>query len=103
MRGRQKLYTELLHPKTEPSHGSGKRVYMERRDEALIHRYYFYTVIIGKSYEHTLAELVNEFYLSERAVILRLEENYAALKDLLAESPKVAQIRLKYPYYSWAV
>lgn len=101
MRGRQKLYDDLIQPKPEPA-GNGKRLFMAKRDEALTYRYYFYTVLIGYSYEKTLGLLEDEFYLSERAVIARLDANYNMLKDLLSEKPRVSQIKQKYPYYSWS-
>lgn len=101
MRGRQKLYENLIQPRPEQS-GNGKRLYMARRDEALAYRYYFYTVLIGYSYEKTLGILELEFYLSERAVIARLLHYQDFLKALISEQPKVAHIRQKYPYYSWS-
>ncbi|MDM8176859.1 hypothetical protein QT327_21330 [Olivibacter sp. 47] len=76
---------------------------MAKRDEALIYRYYFYSTVAGFSYEKCLRLLEDEFYLSERAIIARLDANYELLKEVVGRSPKVSYIKQKYPYYTWAV
>ncbi len=102
MRGRKTLYQDLFIDKPTPS-GDGKRLYLDRRDEALAHRYYFYANIVGYSYEACLLRLEEEFYLSSRAIIQRLDQNMDVLKSLIKTAPKLSEIKQKYPYYTWAV
>ncbi len=105
MRGRQKLYTNVLKKKeSSPNAGKGRSAELLRRRNALIaSRYYYYIRIKRKNYDDTLAELENEFFLSQHTVtaILLRDEYTVMIRELIAESISSDTLKISYPHFVW--
>lgn len=100
MRGIDTLYKSIFTVQP-PQTGNGKRLYLDERDTALAYRYYYYAELKRFGYERTLSELEREFYLSQRAVVLRLERKTDLIKTALTNAVKLADLRGLFPYYVW--
>lgn len=101
MRGSNTLYRSLLAIEPPQTNGTGKRVYLDQRDDALAYRYYYYAELKQLGYERSLSILEREFYLSQRAVILRLEQRTGLIKQAVRERVRVADLRGLFPHYNW--
>src|SRR5665213_749910 len=67
------------------------------RNEKLLHRYYYHSLILQYKYEQVLASLMGEFDLSESTLVQIIEKNTALIKLIRDKQLTRAQLKKKYP------
>lgn len=72
-----------------------------KRNELLLHRYYYYIKIKGRQYQATLEMLENEVYLTQRTIVDAMQRNSPMLKDLNAIKPDLKYFKEKFPFMNW--
>jgi hypothetical protein len=66
------LFPSSIEAKSEQK--GQRNVHIDRRDDALAARFYFYHHIIRKRYDDILLELEKEFFLTPNVIIQRLAQ-----------------------------
>jgi hypothetical protein len=88
MRGQLSLITALpssIEPK--PEQKGQRNVHLDRRDDALAIRFYFYYQL--------------EFFITPNVIIQRLNQRTDFMKELSGKNPKLADLKKMLPFYSW--
>jgi len=75
-------------------------LYKERNDK-LVARYYYHTIIQKKLTNEVLKNLRFEFSISTKRIAQVLEDNADAIKVLRKESPSTKWFKSKWPFYEW--
>lgn len=103
MRGQQVIYQSLFGNTIIPKpQNQGKRnVFLDKRDEALVHRYYYYVSLLQFQYDNALLKLQDEFFITPGTVTERITANVAQLKVIAHSKPSIETLRKKYPHYTW--
>jgi hypothetical protein len=86
---------------TRPDQKGQRSVHLDRRDDALAARFYFYHHIIRKRYDDILLELEKEFFLTPNVIIQRLNLRTEYMKELSRKEVKVNYLRRIFPFYVW--
>jgi hypothetical protein len=106
MRGQRTLFNELVSPILESPKQTGigrNPQLIHQRDERMLYRYYFYTQILRKNYQDTIALLSLQFDLSELRVIVCIQLHHDRLKKIAQEEkPCLKLLQKKYPWLNWA-
>lgn len=103
MRG-QHLFSTLFELPEAPVKNPGKGRSSDldaRRNELLLHRYYYYGKHSQKRYETILNDLSNEFFLSERRIQDIIQDNTLRLRELRREEMTAAELRRLWPHLVW--
>ncbi|OJW78582.1 MAG: hypothetical protein BGO69_00930 [Bacteroidetes bacterium 46-16] len=74
---------------------------VERRNECLLSRYYYYNSYTDKRYEAIMQHLSDEFFLSPTTIHDLLQDNMHYLHELKNEQPKKAYFEHKWPHMTW--
>lgn len=103
MRGQQVIYQNLFGNTITPKpQNQGKRnVWLDKRDEALVHRYYYYVSLLQFQYDNALLKLQDEFFITPGTVTERITANVAQLKVIANSKLSIETLRKKYPHYTW--
>lgn len=102
MRGK-KLHTDLFVKPASPEQvkkGRSERL-IEKRNECLIARYYYYTVYRGLEYENIIRRLVSEFFLSAKSVIHIINSNTDLVKSYRERELVLHFFQKHWPYMRW--
>jgi hypothetical protein len=78
-----------------------KKEAMSKRDEKILHRCFYYARYAKCDYRKALAQLGEEFDLSEKVVEKIIEINEPFLAALKAKPLTPYLLKKKYPYFSW--
>lgn len=102
-RGKQKLYYDLIKNDDTPSVPRKRNHYQPERNKALATRYYYHLILRRRTYEDTLNDLINEFFISESTIIKLLgkDQPMAHLEKLIETKAKIKDLRAQYPQWSW--
>ena len=108
LRGHKTIYLSLFDnppesssPKTKERKGRNELLHT-KRNELLIHRYYFYTRVAGRQYGHALNIMEQEeFFISERTIINTVMANSELLTELNSRRPDKKFFKDKYPFMNW--
>lgn len=96
------LFDEPKQPDNPKPERRGRSESLNRkRNELLIHRYYYYIKIEGKQYIATLDNLENELMLAQQTIVNNVANNRELLKELNAAKPGKAFFKKKYPWLVW--
>ena len=103
MQGQQALFTTLFPSSitSDPARKGVCNVGTDRRDEALVYRYYYYIEIQRTRYDDVLVYLEREYFITEANIVLRLGLNRDLLKRLIEEKPKLPKFKKLYPDKVW--
>ena len=103
MRGQHTLYTAVFPPSVsiEPPRKGQRNVHRDRRDDALACRYYYHAQIMRRRYDDCLLNLEQEFHITPPAIMQRLKEKQAYVKELVAQKTTVAILKKLYPHFVW--
>ncbi len=74
---------------------------LQRRDNKLAMRFYYYAHIQQMSYRDTIKALMLEFDICERVVLDRLRANQDYLDSLFSEQPAISKLQKAVPYFAW--
>lgn len=83
--------------------GRTRNYLMPERNQALVHRFFFYGWMKDFKYSRCLAELEKEFFLSERRLVDILAEVDDQLQNLHRKPPTLKELQAKFPWLNWAV
>lgn len=102
-RGQYSLFTSVFPSAVEsnPDNKGRRNVFLDKRDEALISRYYFYAQVKRKRYDDCLVELEKEFFITAGVITQRIDLGLDVLKDLVDKNVKVVYLKRKYPNWNW--
>lgn len=102
MRGKQALYEELIPSSvTEQGQKSQRNAFLEERDDALAHRYYYYAHLCRLRYDDCLQALSREFFLTPNVIIQRLTNRTELIRELVKEDKQPGELRRLYGWMSW--
>ena len=74
---------------------------VQKRNELLVCRHYYYTRIIELQYHRCLQKLEAEFFLSQRTIIDIINNQSRLLKSINAQKPQAKYFKEKYPFIVW--
>jgi hypothetical protein len=86
---------------TESVSKGRSKALLNRRDNKLVARFYYYAIIRKLNYRDTIAALVQEFDICDRVVLDRLRHNQSFVDELFAHKPSVTELRKRFPYLRW--
>jgi hypothetical protein len=86
---------------SKPEQKGQRNVHLDRRDDAIATRFYFYHHIKRLRYDDILLKLEREFFLTPNVIIQRLNERTAFMKDLAQKAPKRDALKKMLPFYGW--
>lgn len=72
-----------------------------KRNELLIHRYYYYVKVEKKQYPDVLSTLENELFIAKQTIVNMVAGNSSLLKELNTVKPVVSYFKKKYPFMVW--
>jgi hypothetical protein len=105
MRGAQLLFSNLIQsdhlPQQKTSDKGRSKDLINKRDQKLLYRYYFYAQILRKQYGDILTILSDQFDLSNVRIIVCLSDKHQELKQIFAAKPSVKELSELYPYLNW--
>ncbi len=74
---------------------------VDRRNECLVARYYYYAAIKNKCFEDILRQMVTEFFLSPTTISFIVRDNSEQLQFLKEKSPVVHFFQNRWPHLKW--
>lgn len=102
MRGKHALYEELIPSSiAEQGQKSQRSTFLDERDDALAHRYYYYAHLLRYRYDDCLMALSREFFLTHNVIIQRLGTRTDLIKCLVSEDKQPGELRRLYGWYNW--
>ncbi len=100
--GKRKLYDKYVEAETLKTDIRGRSAdRLNRRNDKIINRFYFYSMIRKMNYEHVIDELAKEFDLAPRTITDMLLKNDRVVAEVMTKKPPVVDLKKKYPYLSW--
>jgi len=104
LRGQQTLFTNIFPSsvKRDSDRKGTRNVFIEDRDIAIAHRYYYYIHIRRQRYDDTLVDLEKEFFITADVIGQRLTPYTDFLKELIHKNTKLSALKRKYPHWTWA-
>lgn len=104
MRGKQILYNDIIPSSIEELGKKSRRnTFIEERDDALAHRYYYHAHLCRRRYDDCLKSLSEEFFLSHNVIIQRLSKRTDLIKSLVSSNVAPVELRKLYGHFNWAV
>ena len=103
LRGQQAViayFPNSIETKTDQK--GHRNVHIDRRDEVLTTRFYFYYHIKRVRYDDILLELEKEFFITPNIVVQRLRLTGPLAKALVKNDTKINQLKKLYPWFNWA-
>jgi hypothetical protein len=103
MRGKNLLYEDLIPSSLEETAGkkSQRNAFLDERDDALAHRYYYYAHLCRYRYDDCLNALSREFFLTANVIIQRLTSRTELIRQLVSEDKQPGELRRLYGWYNW--
>lgn len=102
LRGHQS--TNLIYPtsvQSNPERKGHRNVHIERRDEVLTARFYYYYHIKRQRYDDILLDLEKEFFITPDVVVQRLRLTGDIAKELLKKDTTTSDLKKLHPLYKW--
>jgi hypothetical protein len=102
MRGNQaftSLFPTGIEPK--PDQKGQRNVHLDRRDDALALRFYYYHHFERVRYDDILLKLEIEFFITPNVIAQRLNTRTDYMKELSRTQPKVTDLRKLLPFFHW--
>jgi hypothetical protein len=86
---------------SKPEQKGQRNVHLDRRDDALAARFYFYHHIKRTRYDDILIRLETEFFIVPNVIIQRLALRTDYMKELSRKEANRRQLRKLFPFYAW--
>ena len=102
MRG-QKIFNEIIKDNGMPQaqrRGRNNSL-IDKRNECMIARYYYYAAIKNKCFEDILKQLVTEFFLSPITIANVVKHGTDQLQALKQKSPVLYFFQNNWPHLKW--
>lgn len=102
MRG-EKFFNEVIKENgLEGASRKGRSIsLLQKRNECLVARYFYYGYLKHKCFEEILKLLVLEFYLSPTTVCLVVKDKGDQLHLLKQRAPTVSYFQSRWPHLKW--
>lgn len=95
------LFEEPIAEKVNKKKGRNVGL-LKKRNELIVHRYWYLIKIKDLNYPCALDQLKNEeFFLTQRTISLAIQSNFHILSEIKAIRPDVSFFRKKYPFMVW--
>lgn len=101
------IYNALLFPESSPSEkpaspsiGRSPEL-INKRDEFLLHRFYFKTKIERKAYPDVFDELSEEVYLSKIQIQKIISAKIDDILRIKSSKPDIKDLRSRWPHINW--
>ncbi len=103
MRGNHIIPSKNLRvPGANPKGVIGRSpVMIQRRNAALLHRYFWYDKDKKLSYEFIIKKLSEEVFLAQYTIIEILTCNVSMLSELRKTKPSLSHLKKEFPQYTW--
>ncbi len=103
MRGQQAIFNEIFNeaPVLTINRKGRSEDLVDKRNEALVDRYYYKGFFEKLRYDEILRQLSEEFYIAQITIQWRINECYDQLDELRAKKPGKDYFRKKYPHLVW--
>lgn len=106
MRGERSIFLSLFNDNvkqitTAPERKGRSEDLLNKRNELLVCRHYYYTRIMELQYQRTLEKLENELYLSQRTIIDIINNNHKLLSSINSQKPAAKYFRTRFPFMVW--
>jgi predicted transcriptional regulator len=93
---------EKLQPAPVVERRGRSEMLVQRRNELLLHRHFFYYKIKRVQYHIGLQALEQEFFLTERTIVDIVQNDNVVLKTLKSINPDDAKyFKRKFPFMNW--
>jgi hypothetical protein len=104
MHGQAKLFNDVFVsvPELTVSRPGRNEDLINKRDECLVDRYYYYGKFSLKRYDAILQDLQDEFFIEEFTIQKRINQNFDQLAELKAKKPQRDYFKKKWPHLVWA-
>lgn len=76
-------------------------ILVQKRNELLLLRYYFYGNFTELRYKAVLKRLREEFFISEARILDIISKNHTVLKNIKEKDISLTELRKEYPHFSW--
>ncbi len=102
MRGSQKLANAFkpqpLHKRLKKGRDSN---YIDKRNTAMVNRFYFFSVFLDWKYEKVINILSIEFYLAPSTITQIIMKQYHLITKVRKIAPNIKQLRDTFPTFNW--
>lgn len=104
MHGQAKLFNDVFvsPPELTVSRPGRNEDLVNKRDECLVDRYYYYGKFSLMRYDAILQSLQDEFFIEEFTIQKRINQNYDQLAQLKTQKPQRDFFKKKWPHLVWA-
>ena len=106
MRGKNILFNDNIdtsYIKNEIGKGGRNKVLIQKRNEALIHRYYYYKTFTKYRYEYIIERLHLEFYLSANQVVKIITNNFEIYRIIKHKGYSINDLKALYISFNWSL
>ena len=101
MRG-TKTFTDIFSDAIPQGNRKGRNTdLVVKRNDCLLHRYYYYGNFTDKRFDVILEQLHEEFFLSVDTVSRILKENVPAMRELKKKAPDKYYLQSRWPHLKW--
>lgn len=102
MRRGEKPLTAILSIESKTIGTKGKKgILLEKRNDALASRFYYYFSLSEFRYEACISRLSDEFHLGENTIEQILVKRQAFIKHLKDDETDLKQLQKQYPAWQW--
>lgn len=101
MRGRNKLFNDLIEASPALTKKGRSNELHEKRNRTLIYRYYFYVSHTKMRYEAILQQLSCEFYISPTTIQGQLDNEFEFFNEVKKAKPEVRNLKSMFPHLIW--
>ena len=106
MRGKYALAKLEPTPNLIPAQKSRKgrsEELLERRNEVILYRYYYYVKIKRMRYEDIITVLGKEFFLAERTTVDLLMKSSDELSNIYKKQANENELQKLFPFLNWKI
>lgn len=101
-RGKQRFYDSLIECSLEPLGNERRNMLIDRRDRAIVARYYYHAKVLRKRWDDTMMSLVGEFYLSSEQIVKRMGMQEEYLLELINGKTDPGVLKREFDHYNWS-
>ncbi|HTK22398.1 MAG TPA: hypothetical protein VL442_22930 [Mucilaginibacter sp.] len=102
MRGQTSIINQLpISVTSNPANKGFRNVHLDKRDDALAARFYYYHHIKRMRYDDILLRLEKEFFITPGVITQRLQVRADFMKALSNNNTDANKLRREYPQFSW--
>jgi hypothetical protein len=102
MRGQRSLFSDKFEAAiVKTTKQRPRNFYKPERDEALVHRYFYYIEINRLRYDDSIRQLEREFHITAPRIIAVLSEMQSMIERVITDNPTIKELECKFPWLNW--